>query len=55
VFENPDGVHTLMVDGRIVFTHLGGTLAVSPDARRFAIGDARGIRFVEPTELLPNS
>jgi hypothetical protein len=55
VFENPDGVRTLMVDGRIMLTHLDGTLAVSPDAGRFAIGDARGIRFVPPSELLPNS
>ena len=55
VFENLDGARTLMVDGRIVFTHLGGTLAVSPDADRLAIGDAQGVRFVEPAELLRGS
>lgn len=47
IFANPDGSRTLMVDERIVFTCLGGTLSVAPDGGRFALGDENGIRVLD--------
>jgi hypothetical protein len=46
VFANPDGSRTLMIDGRVVFSHLAGTLSVAPDAEHFALGDETGVRVL---------
>lgn len=46
VFANPDGSRTLMIDGRVVFSHLAGTLSVAPDAEHFALGDETGVRVM---------
>jgi TIR domain len=51
VFVNPDGSRTLMVDGRIVFSHSGGTLSMSPAADLFAMGDENGIRVLEASSF----
>jgi len=47
VFRNPDGSRTLMVDDRVVFTHLAGTLAVSPAGDWFAVGDEKAIQVLD--------
>jgi len=51
VFVNPDGTRTLMVDGRIVFSHSGGTLSMSPAADLFALGDENGIRVLDASSF----
>lgn len=52
VFANPDGSRTLMVDGRTCLTHIGGTLAVSPDGATCVVGGEGGLRAVPLAELL---
>ena len=51
VLKNADGSLSLMIRDRIVFTHLGGTLAVAQDGRHFAVGDESGIRIVRADEV----
>jgi len=51
VFLNPDGSRSLMIGGRVVFTHLGGTLAASPTAERFAVGEQHAVRVVDAPTL----
>lgn len=51
MFVNPDGTRTLMVDGRIVFSHSGGTLSMSPAADLFALGDENGIRVLDASSF----
>ncbi len=51
VFRNPDNSRTLLKDGRIVFSHLAGTLAVAPQADRFALGDENGIWLLNRAEF----
>ncbi len=56
VFLNPDGSRTLLdqsvrddglEQGRIVFSHVGGTLAVSPGGDWFAVGEEGRIRIFD--------
>jgi len=51
VFLNPDDSYSLLKHGRMVCTHRSGTLAVSPSADAFALGDDRGIRIVSAPEF----
>ena len=46
VLRHPDGSHSLLQAGRVVFSHPAGTLAVSPAADAFAVGDERGVRVL---------
>jgi len=56
VFLNRDGSRTLLVPGghgphRILFSHGSGTLAISPDGDRIALGDEDGVRILDQKEL----
>ena len=52
VFRNPDNSRTLMVDGRIRFSHLAGTLALALDENVCALGDNSHIRILPISTLL---
>jgi hypothetical protein len=52
VLKNTDESWSLMIRDRIVFTHIGGTMAVAQDGRHFAVGDENGIRIVGVEEVL---
>ena len=51
VFLNPDDSYSLLKEGRMVYSHQGGVLAVAPAADAFALGDDRGIRIVGAAEF----
>lgn len=51
VFRNPDGSGTLLTQGRIVFSHLGGALAVAPGGDTFALGEKSGIRLLTEADM----
>lgn len=56
VFLNPDGSRTLLVPGgsgppRILFSHSRGTLAISPEGDRIALGDESGVRILDQEQL----
>jgi hypothetical protein len=53
VLANPDGSHSLVREGRVVLTHPGGPLAVSPDGRHLALSDERGPAIVPLETALP--
>jgi TIR domain len=52
VLANPDGSHSLVVDGRVVLRR-PGPLAVSPDGQRLALMDEDGQRIVALETELP--
>lgn len=45
ILRHPDETRTLLMDGRTVFSHAGGTLTMTPAADLFALGDDAGIRL----------
>lgn len=51
VLLNPDGSRTLLFQRKIVFSHLGGTLAVAPGGDRFALGEKTGIRILDALDF----
>jgi hypothetical protein len=51
VLADRDGTHSLVEDSRVVLTHRGGTLAISPGGDRLAVEDEHGLRVVPPDEL----
>jgi len=51
VFLNPDGTRTLMEEGKMVYTHPAGVLAVSPDASRFAVGDGKTVELLKAEDF----
>jgi len=51
VIRNPDGARTLLIQGKIGFSHLRGTLAVAPAGDRFALGEAEGIRILDASRF----
>ena len=42
-----DGRRTMLQDGKVVYSHADGTLAVSPGGDRFALGERGGVRVVD--------
>jgi hypothetical protein len=51
VFINPDGSHTLMVNGRVIFSSEVWKLSVAPAADLFALADENGIRLLAPSSF----
>lgn len=51
VLANLDGSRTLLVQNRIVFSHVEGTLAVAPSGDRYALGERNGIRILDASEM----
>ncbi len=51
-FRQSDGNRLLMHRQKVVHTHRGGTLAVSPDGEWFALGERRGVRILGRDALL---